>query len=79
MIDAGVGGAQQVVHAPVAEAAALQRDGLDGFGQGLVLRAHHGWVAIGISAQPHKAAGAALAEVVFVHHATRGVPAHLRG
>jgi hypothetical protein len=27
----------------------------------------------------HKAAGAAFAEGVFVHHATRGIPAHLRG
>jgi hypothetical protein len=65
--------------AKVTEAASLQRDGLDGFAQGLVLRAHHGWVAIGVSAQPHKATGVALAEMVFIHHATRGIPAHLRG
>lgn len=76
--DARVRSAQQIVHASVAEAALLQVDGLDAFSQGLALRSHQGWMAVGISAQLHKAAGAAFADLVFVHHATRGIPTHLR-
>ena len=79
MIDARVGYVEQIVHASVAEAVSLQRDGCDCLSQGLVLRVHHRLVAIGISAQPHKAAGAAFAQGVVVHHAQRSVPAHLWG
>jgi hypothetical protein len=76
VVDARVAAPQQVVHAPVAEASALVRNGFNVLAQGLVLRAHRRRVAVRISTQPHEAAGTSLAHPMLVHQTLDRLPPH---
>jgi hypothetical protein len=79
VIDPGEVRAQQVVHAPVAEAPARMGNLDDLRLQRLGLRAGYRCVAIAVSAQPHKPAGVPLGHLMLGNQLPDGVPPDLWG